>query len=250
MMKFIQVTDLHIDKAGECPFDIDVRKNFFDILEAVTKEQPDHLVISGDLCYKEGEDKIYRWIKAQLDQLPFSYDIIAGNHDDSAMMAEVFERTHLLNDNKEFYFAKKWGKYPCLFLDTAVGHHSDNQLKWLKRQLRNCNSNLIIFMHHPPFLSGVPYMDINHSLQDMEKVQALFAEFPHQISIFCGHYHVEKTLIYNNVTLMITPSCFFQIGQDQEDFSVDHHRIAYRNIILDKGVLQSTVHYLPGNKLS
>ncbi len=233
-MKFIQITDLHIDQAGECPFEIDVRQNFFDVLDAVAAEKPDHLVVSGDLCYRVGEENIYRWIRAQLDGLPFAYEVIAGNHDDSAMMAEVFERTHLLIDS-EIYFAKKWGKQPALFLDTAVGHHSDNQLKWLKRQLKNINSNLLVFMHHPPFKAGVPYMDDNHALQDMEQVQALFAEFPHQISVFCGHYHIEKTVVHDNVTLMITPSCFFQIGQQSEDFSVDHHRIAYRIIEVDKG---------------
>ena len=97
-MKLIQITDLHIDRAGECPFDIDVRKNFFDILDAVIKEQPDHLIVTGDLCYRDGEDNIYRWIRAQLDGLPFPYEIIAGNHDNSVMMAEAFEPvsyTHL-----------------------------------------------------------------------------------------------------------------------------------------------------------
>ncbi len=67
-MKFIQITDLHIDIAGGCPFDIDVRKNFFDILDAVMVQQPEHLIVTGDLCYRRGEDNIYRWIRAQLDQ--------------------------------------------------------------------------------------------------------------------------------------------------------------------------------------
>ena len=248
-MKLIQITDLHIDRAGECPFNIDVRKNFFDILNAVMAEQPEYLVLSGDLCYREGEDIIYRWIRAQLDELPFPYEIIAGNHDNSVLMAETFERPHLLTGT-EMYFAKKLGKQPCLFLDTAIGRHSDNQIKWLKRQLKICQSNLIIFMHHPPFKAGTPFMDLNHSLQDMEQIQNLFADFPYQISIFCGHYHIEKTIVHNNVTLMMTPSCFFQMGQEKEEFSVDHHRIAYRIINLEKGTLRSTVRYLPGNKVS
>ncbi|MFK7806818.1 MAG: metallophosphoesterase [Saprospiraceae bacterium] len=247
-MKFVQITDLHIDKAGEQPFGIDVRKNLHDVLEAVIIENPDRLVVTGDLCYREGDEEIYRWVKAQLDALPFPYEIIAGNHDDSALMAEIFDLNHLLNDG-ELYYAKKWDKQLCLFLDSAVGRHSDNQIKWLIRQLKICQTNLIIFMHHPPFISGVPYMDMNHALQDMDTIQELFAEFPNQISIFTGHYHVEKTLIHNNVTQMITPSCFFQIGQTLEEFSVDHHRIAYRIIEMENSVFSSSVQYLPGNKV-
>ena len=245
-MKFVQITDLHIDQADECPFGIDVRKNFLQILEAAAIEQPDFLIVTGDLCYREGDKKIYRWIKSQLDKFLCPYEIIAGNHDDSSLMAKVFEREHLLNDG-EFYFAKKWGKQSCLFLDTAIGKHSDNQTKWLKRQLKNNKGALIVFMHHPPFISGVPYMDNNHSLQDMEQIQALFYSYPDQISVFSGHYHVEKTIISQNVTSMITPSCFFQIGQSLEEFSVDHHRIAYRTIELEKGLLRTTVCYLDGN---
>ena len=207
-MKFVQITDLHIDEAGEQPFGIDVRKNFHDILEAIIIENPDRLIVTGDLCYREGDEKIYRWVKAQLDALPFPYEIIAGNHDDSSLMAEVFDLTHLLNDG-ELYYAKKWNKQLCLFLDSAVGKHSDNQLKWLHRQLKICQTNLLVFMHHPPFVSGVPYMDINHPLKDMDAIQELFLEFPNQVSIFTGHYHVEKILISNNVTLMITPFLFF-----------------------------------------
>ncbi len=248
-MKFIQITDLHIDQPGECPFGIDVRKNFLEVLEAIVLEQPDQLVVSGDLCYKDGDEKIYRWIKAQLDELPFPYEVIPGNHDDSLLMAEVFELTHLVNDD-ELYFAKKWSKEPCLFLDSAPGELSKNQKKWLQRQLKICQTNLLIFMHHPPFVSGVPYMDNNHAFRDMEELQDLFEEFPNQISIFTGHYHVEKTLVRNNVTLMITPSCFFQIGQSLDAFSVDHHRIAFRIIDLEKGGVSSTVRYLPGNKTS
>jgi 3',5'-cyclic-AMP phosphodiesterase len=245
-MKFIQITDLHIDQSGECPFNIDVRKNFFDVLDAIITEEPDHLIITGDLCYRDGDKKIYKWIKTQLDALPFPYEIIAGNHDDSVMMANVFDRGHLLNGT-EMYFAKKWAKQPCLFLDSAVGKHSDNQIKWLKRQMKNCRGQLLIFMHHPPFKAGAPYMDNNYALQDMHILQALFEEFPHQISVFCGHYHIEKTVVYKNVTLFITPSCFFQIGQTLDAFSVDHHQIAYRIIDIEKGILRTTVRYLQGN---
>ncbi len=248
-MKIAQITDLHIDLNGEFPFNIDVRKNFLDILEMVVKSSPDHLVVSGDLCVDKGLEKIYYWIKSHLDQLPFPYEIMSGNHDNSSVMAHVFEREHLLNDG-EFYFAKRLGRTHCLFLDSAKGYHSENQLKWLKRQLKSNTEDLIVFIHHPPVKAGVPFMDNKYPLQDMEALQNIFFNYPHQITVFCGHYHVEKTIVLNNITVMITPSCFFQINQSSEAFAVDHHRIAMRSIEIGDGLLRSTVRYLDGNSVA
>jgi Icc protein len=68
--------------------------------------------------------------------------------------------------------------------------------------------------------------------------------------IFTGHYHVEKTISRNGVTAHITPSTFFQIKHDQEEFGVDHHNIGFRVIDLDTSVMMHRVEYLPGNLLS
>lgn len=245
-MKIVQITDLHIDQKGEYPFEIDVRKNFTRILKAVRDIEPDHLVISGDLCYKTGEKTIYKWIKTRLDLQDIPYSVIAGNHDESVLMSEVFQLNHLLND-EELYFAKRIGKTTCLFLDSARGFHSEGQLKWLKRQLKNNKEELLIFMHHPPCKSGVPFMDQKHALQDMDTIQEILFQHPYNIQIFCGHYHIEKTLRLQNLVVQITPSCFFQIDQSAPEFKVDHHRIALRLIEKNNAWLQTTVQYFDGH---
>ncbi|MEM8908081.1 MAG: metallophosphoesterase [Bacteroidota bacterium] len=245
-MVIAQITDLHIDQKGEFPFDIDVRKNFSRILQAVRDIEPDHLVVSGDLCYKDGEADIYKWIKTRLDLQDIPYSIIPGNHDESVLMADIFQLQHLLNDG-ELYFAKRIGKTPCLFLDSSRGHHSDRQLKWLKRQLKNSKEDLIIFMHHPPVKAGVPFMDEKYPLQDMEVIQEILFQYPHAVQVFCGHYHVEKTICVQNLVVQITPSCFFQIDQTDPEFKVDHHRIALRIIKKANGALQTTVRYFDGH---
>ena len=92
-------------------------------------------------------------------------------------------------------------------------------------------------------------MDMNHALRNMHDIQQLFFGFPHHLSIFCGHYHVEKTLNIRNLTVHITPSTYFQIDWRHEGFKVDHLRIALREINLRRdGVVESTVLYFDGNK--
>lgn len=247
-MKIIQITDLHIGTRGEKTANVDVRNNFLNILAEVKFSGADHLVVSGDLCYMDGKKSTYNWIKARLARLRIPYEVIAGNHDKSPMMKEVFELNHLGKD-EELFYAKKMGKWTCLFLDSAMGKHSDNQLKWLKRQLYQADDDLIIFMHHPPVKVGVPFMDNNHALQDMEEVQQILFEFQHNVTIFCGHYHVEKTVRINNLLIQITPSCYYQIDQSSPEFKIDHRRIALREIHLNGKSIHTTVRYFDGTKL-
>lgn len=246
-MTIIQITDLHIDEDYEYPFDIDVRSNFLRLLQTFEKESFDHLVITGDLCYRDGNVAIYSWIKAQLDAADFSYDIISGNHDDSVMMAEAFGLQHLLQ-GQELYYTKMLGNRFGIFLDSSRGVHSEEQLRWLKRQLKNADEEVIVFMHHPPLKAGVPYMDDNHALRDMEAVMEIFNQHPGQLFIFTGHYHVEKTLASGNALVQITPSCFFQLDMREKEFKVDHHRIAYRVIKTTGKQLSTTLYYLEGSK--
>jgi len=246
-MKIIQITDLHIDVEGELPFDIDVRQNFLKIIDKVKTFGPDHLVISGDLCYRHGDENIYHWIKKIVDDTQIPYSVISGNHDDSYVLAKSFELEHLMTDD-ELFFAKKIGKSTFLFLDSSRGFHSIKQLKWLKRQLKNAKDDLFLFMHHPPILAGVPFMDEKYALQDIKAIQAIFFSYPKNISIFTGHYHVEKSIRINNLLIQITPSLFFQIDQDSPEFKVDHHHIALREIVIENNHFSSTLKYFSGFK--
>ena len=229
------------------PYDIDVRKNFRVIMREIRSIQPDHLVISGDLCFEDGEKKTYEWVRNILELQDFPCSLIAGNHDDSILMAKVFGLEHLLIDDEIFY-AKKIGKYTCLFLDTAKGYHSEKQLKWLRRQLRNHKRELIIFMHHPPFKVGMPFMDKKHGLKDAKKITDLLQSYSNNITIFCGHYHIEKTIRYKNILVHITPSCFYQLDQNSTNFKVDHHQIGMRIIEVKRNRIATTLRYFPGNK--
>lgn len=246
-MKIIQITDLHVDEEGGYPFDIDVRKNLLRILTYIKKQKPDHLVVSGDLCYRDPKPEIMQWVKEVLDYSGLDYSVIAGNHDDSEMMAEIFQMKHLL-DGKELYFAKRIGKETVLFLDTAKGALSVKQSNWVKRQLKNIDSDVLVFMHHPPVMAGVAFMDNRYPMQYTEKVQHLFFEHSANVHVFCGHYHVEKNICLKNMTVQITPSCFFQIDQQSLEFKVDHHRIAFREIVMDGQAMLSTVRYFNGSR--
>ena len=175
-MRLLQITDLHLGQEGEYTYGIDVRKNFLSILEHIKEREPDHLIISGDLCYLNGERPTYEWIKPLLEETGIPFSIISGNHDDPASLAEVFGLNGALH-NGELYYEQKIGAQKCLFLDTTTGLISDHQMDWLNDQLSLCNGRAIVFMHHPPVLMGVPFMDENHSLKNRVALQAAFSKY-------------------------------------------------------------------------
>jgi 3',5'-cyclic-AMP phosphodiesterase len=242
-MRIVQLTDLHVGQEGEDTYGVDVRSNFRRILEKAKEYQPDLLVVSGDLCYRDGDAGIYRWIKAKLEKAGMPYFVMSGNHDDPRLLAEVFGLEAWLKDG-ELYFARRFNGRLILFMDTTTGLVSARQLAWLREQLQPAQEEVLVFMHHPPVYSGVPFMDENHALRNQEAVQEIFFAHPYNINVFTGHYHVEKVIRKRNMVVHITPSCFFQIGQRSKEFEVDHHRIALREIDWENGLMMNAVHYL------
>lgn len=248
-MRIIQITDLHLGQAGEDTYGIDVRANFIKILAEVKRLSPDFLVITGDFCFKEPQRSIYQWALPRVEALNIPFKVIAGNHDDPVMLAQEFQHQQHLSEN-ELYYQETWGEWPVFFLDTSTAHLSIQQLAWLKVALSEVQRDTIIFMHHPPITSMVPYMDLHHHFKDQKIVLDLLGQLPFRVHIFTGHYHVDKIINHQNISVYITPACFFQINQYQLEFAADHQRIGLRVIELEDEKLLSTVHYFEGNQIA
>jgi Icc protein len=197
----------------------------------------------------EGDKEIYDWQKQTLDQLEIPYLLIPGNHDDVEVMAESFNMSSLLS-NSEMYYEVYFDDYQFLMLDTSQGFLSKAQKNWLlEKVLDESSQPLVIVMHHPPDLMEVPHMDERHYLRDKDEVMQIFYQSKRQMEIFCGHYHVEKTVCFENFRVHITPSCYFQIDSFSKLFKVGSTQIAFRIIDLFERRMDISLHYLPGSKV-
>lgn len=241
-MRIVQITDPHLDSGGENPFGVDVRDHFRRSLAECRRLQPDYLVISGDLCREQGERPTYEWIKEQLAVLDCPSFLLAGNHDAVALMEEVFCLQHQVKYG-ELYYQQQLADQTCLFLDTSTGRVSEPQLQWLRLCLQQLAQPLVLFMHHPPLRAGVPHMDKKYSLHNYEEVLGVLCDHPFPLTIFCGHYHVDKTIHYRNLGVHITPSTYFQIDQFQPEFEVDHLRPGLRVIDFVQQQIRTTTRY-------
>ena len=244
-MKLFQISDLHIAAADEFPSEVDVRQNFEKIIGQIPKYNADAIVLTGDLCYREGNSKIYKWIRSCLSGLDLPVYAISGNHDNSGKLAEVFHpEKRVTTENKLYYFVKK-GEEILFFLDSGDGQIGAKQFSWLKEKTDKYQpQRLIVFMHHPPVLAEVPHMDGKHSLKDLEAFQQFTAEYGKEVHVFCGHYHVSKQVVRDNMNIYICPASFFQIDQSAREFKVEHTLPGYRLITIKSDSLLTDPHYV------
>ena len=243
-MTILQITDLHVGPPGELPFGVDVRTNFTKILAAVRAVPHDLLLISGDLCYQDGDRAIYAWIKTRLEEGGFTYVVTPGNHDDTDLMVECFGLRSRLCRGELFLTPGDTTQPAWAAVNSGPGIVSDTALVLLRDYLAKRAGPVCLFMHHPPLLMGVPYMDESHALRERQPLLDVLTAHPYPITVFTGHYHVEKSLRWKNLDVHVTPSCFFQIDWRQRDFAVDHYRIAYRHIVWDGASLEHAVVYV------
>lgn len=242
-MRIVQLTDMHVGREGENTYDVDVRGNFKKVLRELDADPPDHLILSGDLCYREGIPEIYTWFVEQLLNFPAPVWLLSGNHDDPQMLAAAFELDSSFIQGGELYYHALLGGKEFFFLDTTKYEVSETQLEWLRIQIEDRSGPLYLCMHHPPALMGVPFMDNKYPLRNWKEVQDLLLSYPGEVLVFSGHYHVDKSVHLKNLHVFVTPSTFFQLDQSTAEFRVDHYRIGWREMVWEGEVFQTTVRY-------
>ncbi|TVR77411.1 MAG: metallophosphoesterase [Saprospirales bacterium] len=238
------ITDLHIAPEGERPFDVDTRQNFLESLGMLVRDQSDLLVVKGDLSYRDADEKVYHWIREQLDQTKIPYRIIGGNHDDSSLLASVFGLEDHLHNSIELYYEEKIPGHHLIYLDSSIGSFSQMQWNWLNEKLQEeAHLRKLIFMHHPPVAASVPYMDKNYPFREQGEFERLLKNSNLHVYVFCGHYHVEKCILSPSMSCFITPSPFFNIDDTADDFKLYNNIPCYRRIQLTDSGLNTSVFY-------
>ena len=127
--------------------------------------QPDAVIASGDLtdC---GLVEEYELLRDCLKPLPMPVYLIPGNHDRRENMRLVFGGDGYLPMNGEYlHYTVEDLPLRLIGLDTVVpgkghGEMDAPRLDWLKARLdEQPDRPTLIFMHHPPFPTGLQHMD-------------------------------------------------------------------------------------------
>ena len=241
-------SDLHLPKRGETGRGIDVWANVEKLLAGMKNYagRCDTLMVLGDLCLDVGDREVYREIKSELEAFGLDIKCVSGNHDDSAMLAEEFNMKDRLHDTNEVYWSEDRDERGVwLFMDSAVGEVSQQQLDWLRSQVAaHRDRKLLMFIHHPPVLASVPHMDNNYSLKNGREVMRILNSHNLPVNIFCGHYHVQKTVQASGHSVFICPSPFFTIDDTKDEFDTLDVPLAFMRLNFTGGRLEVSRHNL------
>ena len=168
-MIVVQITDTHIKPPGRLAYR---RVNTADALAACIEHvnrlrpRPDAVLVTGDLVDAGGRDE-YGLFRELLEALAVPWFAIPGNHDDRANMRAAFHDHDWLRQDYDFlhYVVDAW-PVRLLGVDSTLpgapeGRLCARRLQWLELQLaRPPAKPTLLFMHHPPFLTGIEHMDV------------------------------------------------------------------------------------------
>lgn len=194
-LKLIHLTDTHMVPKGRTLFGRDPRVPLDAAIADINAHQGDAelLVLTGDLTHW-GAPKAFERLAEALAPLTVPIRLLIGNHDDREAYRQAFPFEHFDSDGfAQSALDVSAGRF--LFLDTVrdgshAGIYCERRQRWLKEELeRAAGRDTYLFMHHPPFITGLPAMD-RIGLKNRDEFRAVVEPFRHQIRhLFFGHLH-------------------------------------------------------------
>src|SRR6185437_4681551 len=125
---------------------------------------PDFVVISGDLADTPIAEE-YDYLKRLLVPLKLPFAAIPGNHDSRELMRLAFPQAGYAFASGQLNQKLEVGELDLLLLDSSVpgkphGELDAPTLQWLEAMLASSTDRpALVFLHHPPFLTGIWHMD-------------------------------------------------------------------------------------------
>ena len=177
--------------------------------------RPDIVVLTGDLV-DHGAPEEYVHLRQLLARLQMPCFVIPGNHDGREALRQAFRADGYLPADGFLQYAVEDYPLRLLALDTLVegkggGELCQDRLRWLDRTLAaQPNRPTAVLMHHPPFATGIGYMD-GHGLENAAGLAEIVARYPHIERILCGHLHRAIDRRFAGTVAGTAPSTAHQI---------------------------------------
>jgi len=230
MAKLLVMTDLHLASPGARIIGLDPLERMVSglIHAARVHADADRLVLMGDLT-NAGEPEAYEALKGALSDVPWPVTLMIGNHDDRSEFRRRFP-DHVVDENGFVQTVTDLEDVRIVTLDTLQqdsdpphsGRLCNDRLGWLQQALATDRPSLV-FLHHPPFLSGFSGMD-RIALQDREAFWDLM-ENANVAHIFSGHIHRTITASVRRKSVTVFKSTCHQmpmlLGEEGSGHSVD-----------------------------
>jgi 3',5'-cyclic-AMP phosphodiesterase len=221
-MLIAQITDLHIKPPGQLAYGrVDTAAYLERAVAALLAldPQPDVVIATGDLV-DVGDPEEYGRLRQLLAPLAPPLYVVPGNHDARRPLRAAFAGEGYLPADGAFlhYTVEDW-PVRLIGLDTQVAGEASGalcaeRLAWLAARLAEQPERpTLLFMHHPPFATGIEHMDAM-GLAGAAELAAIVRRHPQVERIACGHVHRSIQTRFAGTLASIAPSTAHQVALD------------------------------------
>ena len=227
-MKFVILTDTHFVARGRKLYGLDPSERLAAAVDRINRDHLDvsFVIVTGDLAHW-GEDAAYENLASVLARLNAPTILMMGNHD----KREPFGRFFPGVPRDEAGFVQSVNLFDAatiVTLDTlneaALDHAGllcEARLAFLDRALASAPADrpLLLFQHHPPFDTGLRYMD-GIKLANPEAEWDVIARTRKPDYLFMGHLHRPISGVWRGIPFHIQRALSHQVAFDLE--TADH----------------------------
>ncbi len=223
-MIIAQITDTHIKPEGRLAYRrVDATEHLARAVRHLLAldPRPDVVLATGDLV-DAGLPEEYRRLRALLAPLTMPVYLIPGNHDErGALRAAFADHAYLPREGFLHYVVEGW-PVRLVALDTIVpgrpgGLMCAERLAWLDARLVEAPERpTLIFMHHPPFRTGIHHMDVL-GLDNAEAMREVVRRHAQVEAVVCGHLHRPIQVRWAGTVASTAPSTAHQVALDLRD---------------------------------
>jgi 3',5'-cyclic AMP phosphodiesterase CpdA len=212
-VRIAQISDLHIKPPGALAYGrVDTAKALERCVAALTafEPAPDFVVISGDLADTPNAEE-YDYLKRLLSPLKLPFAAIPGNHDSRELMRAAFPNAAYVFPSGALDQKIAVGELDLLLLDSSVPGHPHGELEastlqWLNGMLASSAGRpALLFLHHPPFISGIWHMD-RQNLRNADELASIVRRHPRVQIVATGHIHRATLTMFAGVPCTICPA--------------------------------------------
>lgn len=231
-----QMTDIHVGFApDEKPEELNLtrfRATLKRLLEGPNR--PDLLVLSGDITDR-GDAESFAKTAALLANCPVPILPMVGNHDSREGLLGAFPQVVPAEGGFLHYVVEAGLGLRIICLDTLEdGRHGgafcEARAGWLAARLAEAPDRpTLIFMHHPPVVAGIDWMDPAPEEPWIQRLSSVLEGQRQVLAIHCGHLHRQINARFAGIPLGVTPSVAPLVAMDLN--AIDMHQPDDRELI-------------------
>ena len=219
-----QISDLHIKRPGVLAYgQVDTAAALTRCVATLNafRPRPELVVISGDLADTPVAEE-YEHLNRLLAPLEIGFAAVPGNHDSRELMRAALPKGGYAQSTGALNSLHAVGPLDLVLLDSSVpgkphGELEAATLAWLDATLALSSTRpALIFLHHPPFVTGIHHMDVQN-LRNAGALANVLRQHPRARLVAAGHVHRAALTQFFGVPATICPAPNHAVALDLED---------------------------------